>query len=121
MVLAGKPYMMGVNKMIKMIAADRKGLRFHLEADISYDGEPRVFESRDYKILARAIFDYGMSENTMFSSSMDFAKEDGFRTHDGARKLLNRAIRFQNKVVDEINRNTDPHTTVADIWYDYTN
>ena len=108
--------------MIKFIGADRKGLRFHLDIDmdLSDDGEPRVVESRDYKILARAIFDYGMHENCMFSSSMDFAKEDGFRSHDGARKLLNRAIRFHNKVVSKINRNTDPHTTDADIWYYHT-
>jgi hypothetical protein len=102
--------------MITFIGALEKGLSFYIGV-----GLKKRIHSRDYKILARAIFDYGMSENTMFSSSMDFAREDGFRTNGGARKLLNRAIRFQNKVVDEINRNTDPHTTVADIWYDYTN
>lgn len=107
--------------MIKMIAADRKGLRFHLEYWVGIEKHLEFLESRDYKILARAIFNYGIHENCMMSSSMDFAKEDGFRTHDGARKLLNRAIRFHNKVVREIKRNTDPHTTVADIWYDYTN
>ncbi len=105
--------------MIKMIGAENRGLRFHLDIDIDYsdDGEPRVIESRDVSVLARAIFDYGISENCMMSSSMDFAREDGFRTHDGARKLLNRVIKFHNKVVREIKKNTDPHTTVADIWY----
>ena len=101
--------------MITFIGALEKGLSFHIGVAF----KERI-HSRDYKILARAIFDYGMSENCMMSSSMDFAREDGFRTNDGGRKLLNRAIRFQNKVVNEINRNTDPHTTVADIWYNYT-
>ena len=101
--------------MITFIGALEKGLSFYIGV-----GLKKRIHSRDYKILARAIFNYGIHENCMMSSSMDFAKENGFRTNDGGRKLLNRAIRFQNKVVNEIKRNTDPHTTVADIWYNYT-
>ena len=100
---------------IRFISANKGGIELFSDpgVKIGYAKEPTK--------LAELIKVFGLGDDVYASSSMDFAKEDGFRTHDGARKLLNRAIRFHNKVVREIKRNTDPYTTVADIWYDYTN
>tara|TARA_R100000742_G_C4226794_1_gene49256 strand:- start:136 stop:444 length:309 start_codon:yes stop_codon:yes gene_type:complete len=86
--------------MITHIGALEKGIAFYAwdkKDTLESVNHKWVISSRDYKVLAKAIFEHGISENCTMSSSMDFAKEDGFRTHSGARKLLNRAIRFHNK------------------------
>ena len=83
------------NKNIIFIGAHDKGLSFHIGKRGTSGG--KRFVSRDYKVLAKTIFEHGIDEDCIMSSSLDFAKEEGFRTDNGARKLLNRAIKFQNK------------------------
>ena len=43
-------------------------------------------------ILAAIMDDYGFDDVVMASSLMDFAKEYGFKTHDGAKKLYKNAL-----------------------------
>ena len=43
-------------------------------------------------ILADIMKKHGFEDTVMASSSMDFAKEHGFRTDDGAKKLYQNAI-----------------------------
>ena len=43
-------------------------------------------------ILADIMKKHGFEDTVMASSSMDFAKEYGFRSHDGAKKLYKNAL-----------------------------
>ena len=43
-------------------------------------------------ILADIMSKYGFDDVVMASSSMDFAKENGFKTDDGAKKLYKNAL-----------------------------
>ena len=43
-------------------------------------------------ILADIMKKHGFEDTVMASSSMDFAKEYGFRSHDGAKKLYQNAL-----------------------------
>ena len=43
-------------------------------------------------ILADIMKKHGFEDTVMASSSMDFAKEYGFRSHDGAKNLYNNAL-----------------------------
>ena len=43
-------------------------------------------------ILADIMKKHGVEDTVMASSSMDFAKEYGFRSHDGAKKLYKNAL-----------------------------
>ena len=43
-------------------------------------------------ILADIMKKHGFDDVVMASSSMDFAKENGFRTNDGAKKLYKNAL-----------------------------
>ena len=48
--------------------------------------------SADPIILADIMSKYGFDDVVMASSSMDFAKENGFKTDDGAKKLYKNAL-----------------------------
>ena len=50
------------------------------------------FTSNDVNALANQIKERGLDETASFSSSMDFAKEHGFRTDDGAKNLYKNAL-----------------------------
>ena len=79
---------------IQYITADEGGLRMmggfsrkHLK-DPNYD----AFRSSDPIELAEFIYNNGIDENCIFPSSMDFAKEYGFKKDGDAKKLYQNAI-----------------------------
>ena len=85
---------------IQYITADEGGLRMmggfsrkHLK-DPNYD----AFRSSDPIELAEFIYNNGIDENCCFPSSMDFAKENGFDTNDGAKKLFDHALSICRKM-----------------------
>jgi len=52
----------------------------------------KIKSSADPIILADIMSKHGFDDVVMASSSMDFAKEYGFRSHDGAKKLYQNAM-----------------------------
>ena len=55
-------------------------------------GEEKEKGSENPIILADIMNKHGFEDTVMASSSMDFAKEYGFRSHDGAKKLYKNAL-----------------------------
>ena len=52
----------------------------------------KIKSSADPIILADIMSKHGFDDTVMASSSMDFAKENGFKTDDGAKKLYQNAM-----------------------------
>tara|TARA_R100000231_G_C5325685_1_gene164755 strand:+ start:92 stop:349 length:258 start_codon:yes stop_codon:yes gene_type:complete len=48
--------------------------------------------AKDAKALAYILDTHGIYGNVMFCSTMDFADEVGFATHDGAKKIWDEAV-----------------------------
>ena len=55
-------------------------------------GVEKIKASENPIILAEVMRKHGFEDTVMASSSMDFAKEYGFRSHDGAKKLYKNAL-----------------------------
>ena len=75
------------NKKINFVSADNGKLVLHMN-----DTNRTQKSSANPIILAAIMDDYGFDDIVMGSSSMDFAKEYGFKTHDGAKKLYQNAL-----------------------------
>ena len=75
------------NKKINFVSADNGKLVLHMN-----DKDRTQKSSANPIILAAIMDDYGFDDVVMASSSMDFAKEYGFKTHDGAKKLYQNAL-----------------------------
>jgi len=80
------------------LEADNRGIAV-------YEGPGnRVDWARDVLSLSNVVENWDLydRDNVFFTSSMDFANEYGFKTADGARKLLKEATRiFLNRAVSE--------------------
>ena len=75
------------NKKINFVSADNGKLVLHMN-----DTNRTKKSSANPIILAAIMDDYGFDDVVMASSSMDFANEYGFKTHDGAKKLYQNAL-----------------------------
>jgi hypothetical protein len=74
-----------MNKKIDFVQADEGKVRLFLEDDNSY-------ASSNPKLLAKFMRKHNFDGNYFQGSSMDFAREYGFKTNRGAEELLNEAI-----------------------------
>ena len=74
-------------KMINFVTAQNAGLKFALEGQSLTQG---MFAATAQE-AADLLLKHGV-ESLMGSSTMDFADEEGFETHDGAQNMLNEAI-----------------------------
>ena len=76
------------NTKINFVSADDGKL------ELSYYemGVRKTKASENPIILAAVMKKHGFEDTVMASSSMDFAKEYGFRSHDGAKKLYKNAL-----------------------------
>ena len=54
--------------------------------------------AKSAKSIAYIMQTKGLADTIYCSSSMDFADEEGFATHDGDNKIWNEAITIYNKV-----------------------
>jgi len=52
--------------------------------------------------ISYLISTHGLADSVYGSSTMDFADEEGFATHDGAKKLWDQAIEIYNWNVNKI-------------------
>ena len=75
------------NTKINFVSANNGKLVLHM-----IDKDRTQKSSANPIILAAIMDDYGFDDVVMASSSMDFAKEYGFKTHDGAKKLYKNAL-----------------------------
>ena len=75
------------NKKINFVSANDGKLVLHMN-----DKDRTQKSSANPIILAAIMDDYGFDDVVMASSSMDFANEYGFKTHDGAKKLYKNAL-----------------------------
>ena len=71
-------------KKIDFISADNGKLELHMGDKIKSSADPII--------LADIMSKHGFDDTVMASSSMDFAKENGFKTDDGAKKLYQNAM-----------------------------
>ena len=78
-------------KKINFISARDGKLELHMN-DMNSSMECTVKSSANPIILADIMSKYGFDDVVMASSSMDFAKENGFKTDDGAKKLYKNAL-----------------------------
>ena len=69
---------------INFIGAHNGKLELHMGDKVKSSANPII--------LAEIMNKHGFADVVMGSSSMDFAKENGFRTNDGAKKLYNNAL-----------------------------
>ena len=69
---------------IDFISADNGKLELHMGDKIKSSADPII--------LADIMSKHGFDDTVMASSSMDFAKENGFKTDDGAKKLYKNAL-----------------------------
>ena len=76
------------NTKINFVSADDGKLQ------LSYYemGVRKTKASENPIILAAVMKKHGFEDTVMASSSMDFAKEYGFRSHDGAKNLYKNAL-----------------------------
>ena len=76
------------NTKINFVSAHDGKLQLHY-----YEmGVEKIKASENPIILADVMKKHGFDDVVMASSSMDYAKESGFRTDDGAKKLYNNAL-----------------------------
>tara|TARA_X000001036_G_C20450482_1_gene713138 strand:- start:91 stop:474 length:384 start_codon:yes stop_codon:yes gene_type:complete len=94
---------------ITWISHSDKGIKFVISNLYKGSSDCKKIESLDYRILARAIYDYGIHPEYCWSAS----RIRNFK----ADCLLLRAVEFYKKVKAEIAENKCPHTTDSDIWY----
>ena len=78
-------------KKINFISARDGKLELHMN-DMNSSMECTVKSSANPIILADIMSKYGFDDVVMASSSMDFANEYGFKSHDGAKKLYQNAL-----------------------------
>ena len=71
-------------KKIDFISADNGKLELHMGDKIKSSADPII--------LADIMSKHGFDDTVMASSSMDFAKENGFKTDDGAKILYKNAM-----------------------------
>ena len=69
---------------INFIGAHNGKLELHMGDKIKSSANPII--------LADIMSKYGFDDVVMASSSMDFANEYGFKSHDGAKKLYKNAL-----------------------------
>ena len=69
---------------INFVSADNGKLALHVGDKVKSSANPII--------LADIMSKYGFDDVVMASSSMDFAKENGFKTDDGAKKLYKNAL-----------------------------
>ena len=72
------------NKKIDFVSARDGKLELHVGDKVKSSANPII--------LADIMSKYGFDDVVMASSSMDFAKENGFKTDDGAKKLYQNAM-----------------------------
>ena len=76
------------NTKINFVSARDGKLQLHY-----YEmGVEKIKASENPIILADIMKKHGFEDTVMASSSMDFAKEYGFRSHDGAKNLYKNAL-----------------------------
>tara|TARA_Y100001937_G_C7091406_1_gene317927 strand:- start:297 stop:578 length:282 start_codon:yes stop_codon:yes gene_type:complete len=85
-----KKYIMKKKKINFVSARDGK-IELHFNDD-NNSMDCTVKSSANPIILADIMSKYGFDDVVMASSSMDYAKESGFKTDDGAKKLYNNAL-----------------------------
>ena len=78
-------------KKINFVSARDGKLELHMN-DMNSSMECTVKSSANPIILADIMSKYGFDDVVMASSSMDFANEYGFKSHDGAKKLYQNAL-----------------------------
>jgi len=76
------------NTKIDFISAEDGKLQLHY----TEMGVEKIKASENPIILAEVMRKHGFEDTVMASSSMDFAKESGFKSDDGAKKLYNNAL-----------------------------
>ena len=69
---------------IDFISADNGKLELHMGDKIKSSADPII--------LADIMSKHGFADTVMASSSMDWAKEYGFKDHDGAKRLYKNAL-----------------------------
>ncbi len=69
---------------INFIGAHNGKLELHMGDKVKSSANPII--------LADIMSKHGFDDVVMASSSMDFAKENGFKTNDGAKKLYKNAL-----------------------------
>ena len=79
------------NEKINFVSADNGSLKLHW-GDPLMDDTRANFASNDVNALANEIRERGFEDGTFFSSSMDFAKENGFKNNKDAKKLFFKAV-----------------------------
>ena len=72
------------NKKIDFVSARDGKLELHVGDKVKSSANPII--------LADIMSKYGFDDVVMASSSMDFANEYGFKSHDGAKKLYQNAL-----------------------------
>ena len=72
------------NKKIDFVSARDGKLELHVGDKVKSSANPII--------LADIMSKHGFDDVVMASSSMDFAKENGFKTNDGAKKLYKNAL-----------------------------
>ena len=82
-----------MNKYIKFISADKGKLLFTFN-DKSEMSSSKVLD------IANILSEYA-TRDFAFSSTMEFAKEEGFEKNDSAMALYNKAVRF-NQNLDKL-------------------
>ena len=76
---------------INFISARDGKLELHMN-DMNSSMECTVKSSANPIILADIMSKHGFADTVMASSSMDWAKEYGFKDHDGAKRLYKNAL-----------------------------
>ena len=80
---------------IEFISAYKGGIKM-------FSGEGVVGYGDTAEMIAYVLKTKGLSSGASHSSSMDFADEEGFDTHDGATKLFNEALEIYNWKVNGV-------------------
>jgi len=83
------------NLGINFVNADEGGLRFRIETT---EGEIRR-RADTIEDVAYWVETYGIARNCYFSSSMDFASEEGFYNDDDAVKMFDAGIALAREAV----------------------
>jgi len=79
---------------INFVNADEGGLRFRIQTN---EGEIRR-RADTIEDVAHWVTEYGVAAPCYFSSTMDFAAEEGFADDDGAVKLFDRGVALASEV-----------------------
>ena len=79
---------------VNYIGADNGGLTLHAENDVLW--------SRDVGELGEFVFEKGLADTVMGSSSMDFAEEYGFDYNDAARDMWDDVLFYAENVAADL-------------------